>query len=334
LLLSLRWTRALLSGWLFFFVVIFPTMGGIGFTNVIAADKYAYLPACGLVIVLAWAIIAVAGEPTAGRPFWRPALPAAGVLAAAVLLAVGTRHYIEQWQTDERHKFYMLRLAPGSGRLHSDCGMVLDARGDYQQAIAYYSRAIELEPRFAEAYCNRAATYRRIGNYDLAIRDATRAIELNPDYAEAYNNRANAYGMLRQYDAAIRDYTKALQIRPDLAQAYSNRGLAYAAIGDIERAMRDYDRAIELRPDYPGSYFNRAMILSDRGDFRGAVGDLTRFIEIKPDFPEAYRRRAAAYYKLKEWDAAWRDVHHCRRLGGEIADEFLRALRQATSRPG
>ncbi|MGB9625541.1 MAG: tetratricopeptide repeat protein [Phycisphaerae bacterium] len=333
LLLSLRWTRALLSGWLFFFVVIFPTMGGIGFTNVIAADKYAYLPACGLVIVLARAIIAAAGEPTDGRPFRRPALPAAGVLAAAVLLAVGTRHYIAQWQTDERHKFYMLRLAPGSGRLHSDCGMVLDARGDCQQAIAYYTRAIELEPRFAEAYCNRAATYRRIGNYDLAIRDATRAIELNPDYAEAYNNRANAYGMLRQYDAAIRDYTTALRIRPNLAQAYSNRGLAYAAIGDIERAMRDYDRAIELRPDYPGSYFNRAMILSDRGDFRRAVGDLTRFIEMKPDFPEAYRRRAAAYYELKEWDAAWRDVQHCRRLGGEIGDDFLRALRQATSRP-
>jgi len=334
LLLSLRWTRALLAGWLFFFVVIFPTMGGIAFTNVIAADKYAYLPACGLVIVLAWAIIGLAGEPAAGRPLWRPALPTAGVLAAAILLAVGTRYYIAQWQTDERHKFYMLSLAPGAGRLHSDYGLVLDAKGDHRQAIEHYTRAIELEPRFAEAYCNRAAAYRRIGNYDLAIHDATRAIELNPDYAEAYNNRANAYGMLRQYDAAIRDYTRALQIRPDLAQAYSNHGLAYAAIGDIERAMRDYDKAIELRPDYPGSYFNRAMILSDRGDFRGAVGDLTRFIALKPDFPEAYRRRAAAYYELKEWDAAWRDVQQCRRFGGEIGDDFLRALRHTTSRPG
>jgi len=197
-----------------------------------------------------------------------------------------------------------------------------------------WSHTIRLNDRAWPAYNNLGVVRRDKGDYRQALAYLTRAIEVRPDYAEAYNNRANAYGMLRQYDAAIRDYTRALQIRPDLAQAYSNRGLAYAAIGDIERAMRDYDKAIELRPDYPGSYFNRAMILSDRGDFRGAVGDLTRFIALKPDFPEAYRRRAAAYYELKEWDAAWRDVQQCRRFGGEIGDDFLRALRHTTSRPG
>ena len=52
LLFSLRFTKAALTGWLIFFVAIFPTMGVIGFTNVIASDKFAYLPSVGLLMAL------------------------------------------------------------------------------------------------------------------------------------------------------------------------------------------------------------------------------------------------------------------------------------------
>ena len=53
LLISLRWTRAAFTGWLFFFVAILPTMQIIGFSNVIASDKFAYLPSFGLLMILA-----------------------------------------------------------------------------------------------------------------------------------------------------------------------------------------------------------------------------------------------------------------------------------------
>src|SRR5262249_24961944 len=54
LLISWRWTRSALVGWLLFFVAILPTMGGVGFTRVIAADRYLYLPSLGVLIALAW----------------------------------------------------------------------------------------------------------------------------------------------------------------------------------------------------------------------------------------------------------------------------------------
>ena len=45
----------------------------------------------------------------------------------------------------------------------------------------------------AEAYYNRGIAYGDKGEYDKAIEDYSKAIELNPEYAEAYNNRGNAY---------------------------------------------------------------------------------------------------------------------------------------------
>ncbi len=65
-------------------------------------------------------------------------------------------------------------------------------RGDYDKAISDYSKAIEINPRFAMAYANRGGAYLNKGLYDQAISDSNKAIELNPKLAMAYNNRGGA----------------------------------------------------------------------------------------------------------------------------------------------
>jgi tetratricopeptide (TPR) repeat protein len=62
------------------------------------------------------------------------------------------------------------------------------------------------------------------GNCDQAIADYTRAIELNPDLAEAYNNRAYIYMVKKEYALALPDLDRALQLRPNYVNALMNRG--------------------------------------------------------------------------------------------------------------
>ena len=64
------------------------------------------------------------------------------------------------------------------------------------------------------------------------LKDFSRAIELNPNFAEPYNN-GNVYGieviMVKKgdYDLAIEDYNRAIGLNPNLANVYCNRGVAY-----------------------------------------------------------------------------------------------------------
>ena len=68
--------------------------------------------------------------------------------------------------------------------------------GNFRQAIEDCDKAIELNPKLAEAYFNRALAYGNLGNHRQAIKDYDRAIELNPGYEAAHRNRAIAYGNL------------------------------------------------------------------------------------------------------------------------------------------
>ena len=53
------------------------------------------------------------------------------------------------------------------------------------------------------------------GDFSDAIEDYTKAIELDPDYADAYNNRGYAYYLLEQYGKALNDYDKAIELDPN-----------------------------------------------------------------------------------------------------------------------
>ena len=92
-------------------------------------------------------------------------------------------------------------------------------KGDFDQAIRLYTRAIEADPTFDKAYYNRGLAHACKEEYDLAIADIQRVIDLKPNFAEAYHILGLAYEYKNDPDKAIDAYNKALKINPDLKDA-------------------------------------------------------------------------------------------------------------------
>ena len=101
-----------------------------------------------------------------------------------------------------------------------------DNKGDYDRAIADYSKAIRLDPGYTSAYVLRGFAYATKGDYDRAIADFDQVIWLNPKNADAYVNRASAYHDKGDFDRAIADYDRALAIDPNDRVAAENKRAA------------------------------------------------------------------------------------------------------------
>jgi tetratricopeptide (TPR) repeat protein len=159
-------------------------------------------------------------------------------------------------------------------------------------------------------YFYRGGAYYHKAEYDAAIFYFSKAIEINPKDAKAYNNRGIAYYNKGEYDRAISDYTKAIEINPGYAMAYINRGVSYNNKGEYERAISDYTKAIEINPRYAATYNDVAWLLATcpdgkYRDGRKAVENATRACELSQwAVPALLDTLAAAYAEVGEFKQA------------------------------
>ena len=119
-------------------------------------------------------------------------------------------------------------------------------RGDFDQAIFEYTKAIDINPRLAKAYDNRGVAYAQQGFLTPAVADFTMAIANNLNDVEAYNNRGYAYSKQGNLTQAVADYTKAIRINAIYVKAYNNRALAYYKLKEYDKAWVDVHKVEKM----------------------------------------------------------------------------------------
>jgi tetratricopeptide (TPR) repeat protein/S1-C subfamily serine protease len=206
--------------------------------------------------------------------------------------------------------------------LYYNRGIAKSALGDKKGAISDYDRAIEFNPKFADAYSNRGIAKSALGDKKGAILDYDRAIEINPKDAKAYYNRGIAKSALGDNKGAISDYDRAIEFNPKFADAYNNRGTAKSALGDNKGAILDYDRAIEFNPKFADAYYNRGTVKSALGDNKGAISDYNRAIEINPKDAQAYYNRGNAKSALGDNKGAISDYDRAIEINPKYAQAY------------
>ena len=102
------------------------------------------------------------------------------------------------------------------------------------------------DQELVKKYYNRGITYSENGEVERAIEDYTKAIELNPKFAQAYYQRGVAYSKKGEVECAIEDYTQAIALKPDDADAYYRRSKVWLHLGQPEKAKADMQTASKI----------------------------------------------------------------------------------------
>ncbi|KAG2789866.1 hypothetical protein PC129_g14208 [Phytophthora cactorum] len=126
-------------------------------------------------------------------------------------------------------------------------------RGEYQEAVRFYSEAVQIDPQHQEfcaiIYCNRAAAQMGLERYHTAILDCNEALQRKPNYPRALLRRARCYVALEMYHEAVKDFDRYLREQPRdrpvdaTADVRRERNEAKAAIAKAREEARQRDAA-------------------------------------------------------------------------------------------
>ena len=119
--------------------------------------------------------------------------------------------------------------------------------GDNVKALEAINKAIQIDPRYPEAYDKRAQIKLSAGDYKAALEDLNKALSINPFLTTSLNNRALALIELKRYNDALGDANLLLQLVEPTTEILEIRAKIFKELGNIKLMEEDLKFAEELR---------------------------------------------------------------------------------------
>jgi len=180
-------------------------------------------------------------------------------------------------------------------------------QNDLSGAIAEFTKCIEKNEIFYDAYISRGDCYTAQKKFNEALKDFSKALEIYPNYYPVYIKRAEAYSLAGDDKKALTDYAKAIEIKKDKEDAYLCRAKLYQKNNELKQALNDLNTATKINSLNAEVFFQRAQIYEIQKKNKEAISDFTTAIRLKPDYAEAYYQRGIQHIKLSDYLAAGKD---------------------------
>jgi formylglycine-generating enzyme len=193
---------------------------------------------------------------------------------------------------------------------------------DFQQALADFEKAVELDPQNAHALAARGWGKFRLGKTDEAKNDFSAALAIDASSASAIAGLGTAALTQREFKEAVRQLDKALSLEPNYHMAVANRAYAHMAAENADLALADSTRALELLPADIQMLQIRPTLRGMRGEWKQAVAEVDEQVRVFPTLPRAQYGAARAYSMLLQDTAALLAANRALR-SEKTADNFM-----------
>jgi len=208
----------------------------------------------------------------------------------------------QKGQVDEAIREYQkaLEINPNDGRTHNNLGVALDDERRIPEAIDQYQQALRLNLDGAETRNNLGNALNQEGRTPEAISQFEQALRFKPDDAEFHDHLANALRQAGRMEEAMGQYELAFQIDPNYAAAHSDMGNVLVGLGRIPEAIEQYQQALGMRPDDAEIQNNLGVAFLRQGRLAEAILQFQEALRLKPDFTAARNNLAESQAMMRQ----------------------------------
>lgn len=232
--ISARKTKKILFGFLFFTFSVVLILQVLPVGGAILAERYTYIAYIGIFYLLGEGVQFL-WENRQTASFKPYAIPAMVTTACFILWMMPlTRERINIWKDTLSIWNDVLTRNPTVIKAYNGRGDAYNENHQYAEAVADFTKALEMKFDYPDAYYNRGLAYYFIGKkqeeqrnnaealryYRLAIIDNSKAIQYKPNLSRAYFNRSGNYFTIHRYDSALTDAMKAKELGMEVDPAY------------------------------------------------------------------------------------------------------------------
>ena len=279
--------RYLLAGWLWYVGCLVPVIGVVQVGRQAMADRYAYTPLLGVLVIVVWSVADHYGQ-TARRA------EMLGLVSALALIffSVFAWRQTAYWENSFSLFRHALEVTPANFIAENNLGEAYMEIGRPDLAYDHFLRSTEEKPHFGLAHYNLGVVLAGQNRNGEAGKEFQLAIQYGQerlDVAQAYHNLGVVLLGERRFSEARAQFSEAIRIMPDKRSSYLARGFAEFRSADYRAAQSDFARGASLSPDASALYWlGRAS--EKLGDLAGATEAYRKALSLEPGMAKAKER--------------------------------------------
>ena len=261
----------------------------------VVAERILYLPSMGfcLLVALGWKRGLYSNHKTAASM---------GLIALLCLFSFKTLHRNGEWKNEFTLFRAGLKVTQSNAKLINNLGHAFESEGDYQVAIQYFLKAIQVQPDDMGGHINVGRVYNHLKLYKKAEEAYLTAKSLLPEsrpgksyQARVAPNHLNVFlnlaTLIAQNESRLEEadqlYRQAISMRSDYTQAYINRGEILLRLNRTKEAREVYQKALGFENDNPDLLYNMGVLALSQGQHSEAMAYLNKALEQDPDHYQA-----------------------------------------------
>lgn len=269
-------------GWFWFLGTLFPVIGIIQVGGQSMADRYTYLPAIGIFVMIVWGVSVL----LKGISYRRSILGCFSIVTLSLLWVI-TYAQVEHWKSTRTVFQHALSATEGNYLAHCMMAQVLSSEGNSEAGIEECKKALSIWPGYSDGHHRFGNILADEGFFDEAISHYKEALKSNPSHVWAHISLGKALAKAGKKRDAAEHYSAAERVMDDNSWTHNMLGIAWAEMGRFEESIHHFSKALELSPNKPETHNNIGRTLLMQGKLVEAISHLESAIRIKPAFPKA-----------------------------------------------
>ncbi len=194
----------------------------------------------------------------------------------------------------------------------NELGIQAMQQGEFEQAAKHFNEAIEANPTDPTGFVNMGTLLQAINDYDRAVIFYDKAIELDGSFGAAHYAKGALAYELEQLESAEASLRQALLSGMDDADLHFMLGLTYKAMGDFVRAMPRLREAKKQSPEDVAITFQYGLALAQSEQLEEAVVALEETLDLDASHTDARYNLAIAYAFLGDQERTYAELQRTR----------------------
>ena len=211
------------------------------------------------------------------------------------------------------------RIKPDEAQSYTMLSRCNHLAGNTDKSEDYILKAVALSPDDATVNVTAGQIFMQKQDFEAALPYVKKAVELEPSNTKSIRNLAQIYYDTGQLEESIQTYEIAIDKETDRevkADLYFNLGILYNRVGDLEEAEYNFINALDENPDDIEAVMGMAQLFESAEKWRKAEKFYRELIAIDPDNPDHYRGMSRVLLQQGEPDESLRYLEKAKRLGG------------------